>query len=150
MTEPISFASTTPNLKLPLLFQGQAQKEFFFNEAMFLLDALTFVAIEGEATTPPLDPDEGDTWLVAPNATGEWAEQDTHIAIRHGGAWVFVSPRPGVSVFNKELSQAIHYNNGWVPAASPSVPTGGTTIDSEARVAINQILEALRTTNVIA
>lgn len=149
MTEPISFASATPNLKLPLLFQGQAQKEFFFNEAMFLLDALTFIAVEGLATAPPSDPNEGEVWLVAPNATGEWVAKDSQLAIRNGEAWVFVAPRPGLSVFNKELSHGIHFNDGWVSAAAPSIPTGGTTIDSEARVAITQILDALRITNLI-
>ena len=150
MTEPISFASTTPKLNLPLLFQGQAQKEFFFNEAMFLLDALTFIAVEGLATTPPAVPDEGEVWLVAPNATDEWAAKDAQLAIRIGNAWAFVSPRPGLSVFNKELSQAIFFNDGWVSATVPSVPTGGTTVDSEARGAINQILDALRVTKIIA
>ena len=70
MSDPITFASASPRLGLPLLFAGQSQKEFFVNEAHALVDALLHAAVEGEADAPPSAAEEGECWLVgdAPSA----------------------------------------------------------------------------------
>ncbi|AZI36458.1 hypothetical protein NT2_05_00120 [Caenibius tardaugens NBRC 16725] len=143
MPEPISFTSASPRFHLPLLFTGQAQKEFFVNEAHALTDALLHLAIEGQASAAPLAPDDGDCWLVLAPATGDWAGQDGMIACRQAGAWLFVTPRDGMRAFNRADGQDWRYADGWQIAAAIASPAGGTTIDSEARTAIDAILLAL-------
>lgn len=53
MSEPIIYPSRTDSLGLPLLFAGQAQKEFFINQAMSLVDAVIWHVVEGALDTPP-------------------------------------------------------------------------------------------------
>ena len=85
MTDPISFTPATPRFALPLLFAGQSQKEFYVNEAHALTDALLHAACEGETADPPPAPIEGEAWLVASGAAGEWAGQDGKLASRQSG-----------------------------------------------------------------
>lgn len=40
MSDPVTFPSSTPAIGLPYLVAGQAQKEFFVNQSLCLLDAL--------------------------------------------------------------------------------------------------------------
>ncbi len=150
MTDPISFISTSPRHRLPLLFAGQAHKEFTVNEAHALTDALLHLAIEGEATAPPVAPGEGDCWLVHAPATGAWQGQEGTIACRQAGAWLFVTPCDGMRALNRATVQDWRYAGGWHMAAPIALPAGGATVDAEARAAIGAILEALKAAAILA
>lgn len=149
MSDPIQFTSTTPNFALPLLFAGQAQKEFFVNEAHGLLDALLHPAVEGESSTPPIAPVEGETWLVAASAQGEWLGRGGYLAAYVGARWLLAPPQSGMLLFRKDLGQHAVYTGSWGSAAEPSIPSGGTTIDAEARTAISDLVAALRTAGIL-
>lgn len=129
---------------------GQAQKEIFVNEALALADALLHCAIEGELASPPAEPAEGATWLVAPNPTGDWTGQAGKLACRQGGNWLFVAPRDGMRLLNRATGQDMRFAAGWHAPARPADPAGGTTVDSEARQAILALLAALETTGIFA
>ena len=144
MTDPITFDSTSPRFALPLLFAGQAQKEAFVNEAHALTDALLHCAIEGEAAVPPATPVEGTNWLVAASPTGAWAAQQGKIACRQAGNWLFVVPRDGMRILNRSSGQEKHYFAGWQVPVAPATVTGGSTIDTQARAAIADLISALR------
>ena len=58
------------------MLAGQAQKEFYVNEAHALADALLHAACEDEAAAPPVDPADGEAWLVATGATERHQVQD--------------------------------------------------------------------------
>jgi hypothetical protein len=131
-----------------LLFAGQAQKEAFVNEAHALTDALLHCAIEDEAATPPTSPVEGTSWLVATSPTGAWAGQAGKIACRQSGNWLFVAPSDGMTLLNRSNGQQRRYFATWLAPSEPSAPSGGATIDTEARTAINALIAALRTAGI--
>jgi hypothetical protein len=150
MPDPITFASATPRLSLPLLFSGQSQKEFFVNEAHALIDVLLHAAIEGEVDTPPATPAEGECWLVGEAPGGAWADHSGSLASYQSGGWVFIAPREGLRAFDRATGQEVLYRGGWQRPATPPDPTGGTTVDVEARVAISALVEVLITSGILA
>ena len=149
MTTPITFAATSPRFALPLLFAAQAQKEVNVNEGLAIVDAMLHCAIEGIATTPPATPVSGTNWLVGTGGTGAWAGQDGQIAAYQQGNWVFIAPRDGVSVLNRANGKQMHYFGGWQTPAAPAAPSGGTTIDTQARATIAGLISALQTAGVM-
>jgi len=148
MSDPLSFEISSPRFALPLLFAGQAQKEVFVNEALSLTDALLHCAIEGTNPAPPASPAEGENWLVGASATDGWQGRDGSIACRQGGNWLFVAPRDGMQVFDRSNGQVLLYDGGWNAPAAPDSPGGGSTIDVEARAAIDALIIVLRSAGV--
>ena len=144
MSDPFLFDTASPRFGLPLLFAGQAQKEVFVNEAHALADALLHAAIEGEAAAPPAIPVDGQNWLVGASATGDWAGQDGMLACRQGGNWLFVTPRDGMRLLDRTTGQERRFFGTWKIAEEAGEPTGGLTVDAEARVAISQLIVALK------
>jgi hypothetical protein len=143
MSDPIVFTSASPRFGLPLLFAGQAQKEVFVDEAHALTDALLHPAVEGEADAPPADPAAGECWLVGDTPTGDWADHGGEIASFQAGGWIFAVPRDGVRLLDRSTGQEIRYRGGWQRPATPAAPSGGTTVDAEARAAIAGLVAAL-------
>ena len=155
----------SPRFALPLIMPGQAQKELFHNEALSLIDAALHASVEAAPlATPAGAPSEGQCWLVAAGATDAWAGRDGCIAIWTSGGWRFVTPQPGMGVWDK-ASDVVRrwngsaWNDGEVAAAAflvggqqvvgarqPDVPSpsGGTIIDEQARAAIDAITVALK------
>lgn len=148
MPDPL-FESRTARLDFPLLFAGQTQKEGFVNEMAARIDALLHGAIESELAAPPASPLDGQCWLVATGATGDWLGQSGRIAARQGGNWLFFDPRDGMKLLDRSSGQEIRFHGSWQIAARPTAPSGGTTIDSEARNAIAALLGALTTAGII-
>lgn len=144
MSDPVTFESTSPRFALPLLYSGQAQKEVFVNESFALTDAMLHCSIEAETDTPPGAPENGQNWLVASGATGDWAGQDQALACRQAGNWIFVQPRDGMRVFDISSGQEWLFFGSWTKASAPMEPLGGTTVDDQARTAISDIIAALR------
>jgi hypothetical protein len=125
------------------MLSGQAQKEFFVNEAHALADMLLHPAIAGEATVPPSNPADGDCWLISPAATAAWAGQDGKLACFQAGAWLFAAPRNGMSVLDLSNGQVRRYVDGWQAAVAVAPPGGGTVVDTQAREAIVELIAAL-------
>ncbi len=150
MPNPVEFTATTPRFALPLLFASQFQKEFFVNEAHRLLDALAHPAVEGLGSTPPATPQEGDAWLVTATAQGDWVGQEDKLAAHIGGSWLFVPPQLGMQVYRKDIGQLTFYSGAWGLATEPTTPSGGTTVDVEARNAVSTLIAALRSVGIFA
>jgi hypothetical protein len=161
---------TSARFALPFILPGQAQKEAYHNEALILLDAALHAAVEdGPASDPPGDPEIGQSWIVADDATGAWAGSDGSLATWTGGGWRLVAPVAGMMVWHKALGCWVYWTGtGWsdgsLPAAAiviggdqivgprlPDVPnpSGGTTIDAEARAAVDAVIATLRSHGLI-
>ena len=161
---------TSARFALPFILPGQAQKEAFHNEALALVDAALHACVAGDPTDEiPVEPAPGESWIVAPGATGAWAGKGHHLASWTGGGWRFTSPVPGMTVWNIDAGYRIHWTGGawsegdWAVSALtiggqqvvgarletvPS-PSGGTIIDVEARSAVEALIVALKTHGLI-
>ena len=150
MSDPIAIASTTPTMGLPLLIPGQAQKEFFVNQALCLLDALHARTVMASHPAPPQSPNEGDCFRVTAPSASAWAGHEGKLAVWIGGDWHFVAPREGTQVFDLSAGHSIVYRSQWESAAAPAEPTGGTIIDTQARVAITSLIQAMVAVGILA
>jgi hypothetical protein len=149
MTDPITFPSSTPALSLPLLIAGQAQKEFYVNQALSLLDALYARVVTASQATPPASAPDGACYRVTGPATGAWTGHNDQVAVRAGGDWHFVAPVEGLVLFDRAVGHMLVFRSQWRLSSAPAVPGGGTVIDTEARVAIGAIIDALRTLGIL-
>lgn len=163
-------AEQTDRHQLPMIQPGQAQKEMTHNEALVRLDMLVMAAVEGIANAPPDAPALGDCWIVGPAATGAFADRVHAIAGWTDGGWRFVMPREGATTFvNEAGSRAIFRNAAWqvgvenltelrvggervVSARQPAImrPAAGDRQDTEARIAIDTIIDVLSAHGLIA
>lgn len=87
---------TSASLSLPYMQPSQAQKHVTHNEALLILDALVQLAVaDRDLASPPASPAEGDRYIVAGGASGDWTGQAGALATWDGTAWIFLSPQPG-------------------------------------------------------
>jgi hypothetical protein len=161
----------TERLSLPMLIPGQAQKEFFHNEALHILDAITAGAVEElPRDEPPSSPSSGQCYLIGNSPVGDWSGHPSHVAMFGEAGWRFVSPVAGMSLLVKSSGTFATYGSaGWEvgtlrasrvivdgeqvigPRAEQiAAPAGGSTVDAEARLTLEQILSALRLHGLIA
>ena len=116
----------SPRLSLPYIAPQQAQKHVTHNEAIRALDILVQPVVKSRTTTvPPGSPVSGDTYIVAPSATGAWAGEDGKIATCVDGGWDFITPADGWLAYVDDTAQiAVCQSGAWTPL----VTTGGTSI----------------------
>jgi hypothetical protein len=104
---------------------------------------LLHLAIEAEAAVPPLSPIDGQAWLVGASPSGDWAGKTGLIAARAADNWLFLAPTAGMVLLNKSTGQQLRFVTAWLAPAKPALPSGGATIDAEARAAIGAIIASL-------
>ena len=51
---------------------------------------------------------------------------------------------------DRATGQAILYRDGWQRPATPAAPTGGATVDAEARAAVAELVEVLIASGILA
>lgn len=163
-------AETSARFALPFILPGQAQKEVYHNEALIRVDAALQASVEeGPLATPPVMPIIGQCWIVGTGASGEWAGQEDKLAIWTAGGWRFISPLPGMLVWNIDSGCWLHWSgtgwsNGEIVASAlmidgqqvvgprlPDVPSpsDGTIIDVEARSSIDALIATLKSHGLI-
>ena len=137
---------------------------------MQTLDLLVGGAVEElPRTVPPTAPALGACYIVEAAATDAWAGKDGCIAGWTSGGWRFVEPLEGMRFLVRTTGiDAMFRDGAWElgavrgsalligdrqvvgdRVAAIASPSGGTTIDAEARAAVSAILAALRTHGLI-
>ncbi len=161
----------TGRLALPMLEPGQAQKEATHNEALVRLDlAVQATVVAVGMDDPPADPADGACWIVGDAPSGDWVGRPRALAGWTAAGWRFVAPLDGMAVWSVADGATVRFDgDDWrtgeltgarliiagapvvgPPAAAIDDPAGGETIDGEARVALSEILAALRQHGLIA
>jgi hypothetical protein len=145
MTMTIS-GTTTPRLGLLLIEPGQAQKEWFHNESLLLLDGAVQASVTAVGTdTPPAAAVPGDGWVIGDAPTENWSDHARDLAIRTEGGWRFLAPFEGMAVWDRATGCVWRHRAGmWLRGNAIVPPTGGATIDQEARRAVAAMIELLR------
>lgn len=107
--------TATARLNLPYIAPLQAQKQVTYNEAMAALDQLVQPAVKSRSiAVPPGSPAEGDTYLVAPSASGAWAGKDGDFACWRDGGWRFRAPADGwLAYVIDEALLAVRQSGAW-------------------------------------
>lgn len=164
--------STSPDFGVPLVAAQQVQPEITHNEAVVMLTIVQKGVINATTATPPGSPTEGDAYIVATSPTGAWSGKAKCIAIYYNGSWKFwpgfdsngtqITPstrHEGMRVWDQTLNALqVFDGSSWsakyLLAAGQQTAvadaTGGSTVDTEARAAINALLARCRTLGLIA
>jgi len=160
----MTMADATDRYALPLIQTGQAQKDVTHNDAVATIDTLLHLAVDGILAAPPPTPVVGQSWIVAPGATGAWASHGGHVMAFTSAGWTEIVPRDGCTAWVKAAAVFALFSQGsWAvgnwpvktltiggrtvlgnPAAAIADPRGGSVVDVEARAGVAAILSALR------
>lgn len=138
---------TSARWQLPFLEAGQAQKEWWHNEALAMLDIGCQACVAGTLDTPPASPATGECWIVGGAPAAAWTGHAGAIAGWTEGGWRFVAPREGMTAWHAgEGTTVRHLAGAWrLDRSAPiGAPVGGTVVDAECRSAVAAILAALR------
>jgi len=129
-------SDTTTNLLLPYIMAAQAQKHVTHNEALRLLDGLVQLSVlDRDLTVPPGSPADGDRYIVASGATGDWAGWDLNVALFTDGAWLRLPLRAGWRAWVEDESVLLVYDGSdWIGTTPASLQNlallgVGTTAD---------------------
>jgi uncharacterized protein DUF2793 len=135
--------SETPNLQLPYILPAQAQKHVTHNEAIRALDAIVQIGVaDRDLTAPPPGPNDGDRYIVAPGATGDWAGHDASIAAFQDGAWAIYAPAEGWLAWVADEDVLLAWDGAaWITAGGGVNPTPlvgiNATADTTNRLSLN-------------
>ena len=161
----------TQRLGLAMLFSGQAAKETTINESFQALDTIVAAAVEEEPQdAPPAAPAIGACYLIGGSPSGAWSGKAAHLAAYTANGWRFIAPFEGLSAtINGSGLTATFRAGAWETgvgrlaslrvggqqvvgsrSAAIATPAGGSTVDTQARAAVEAILIALRGHGLIA
>lgn len=122
---------TTPRLGLPFIIASQAQKHITHNEALRDLDVLVHLTVEDNTqTTPPTDATDGQCYVVADGATGDWSGRATQIAVRKDQAWHFYIPTEGWTCWLRSRNAMMVFEGySWIDIISPNAQRGQSAFE---------------------
>ena len=109
-------SDATTHLLLPYILAAQAQKHVTHNEALRILDGpVQLSVLDCDLAAPPASPADGDRYIVASGATGDWAEWDLNVTLWTDGAWLRLPPQTGWRAWVEDEGLLLFYDGaGWV------------------------------------
>ncbi len=139
----------TYQFALPLVQAAQAQKHVTVNEALARLDAMAQLRVVSSAlTVPPVAPVDGEAYVVAAAATGDWASHDGEIALWANGGWEFITPRIGWKLWDEATGQrAVYDGQSWISDAV-AISAGGAGTQ-ERIIEVDHTVAAATTSSVV-
>lgn len=101
---------SSPILGISELANRQANAEVRVNEAIRVLEAAASGrVIDRDLTAPPGSSNNGDLYIVATSATGDWAGQDGNFALWSSG-WIFYTPVAGMTIYVVDETKGFMYD----------------------------------------
>ena len=108
----------TTQLLLPYILVSQNDKHVSFNAAMDVLDVVSQLTVASRTlSSPPTVTTLGESWIVGPASTGDWAGHVGEIATKLATGWQFLVARPGWRVWVKTESLELVFAGGSWSAA---------------------------------
>lgn len=108
--------------EIPYVPEGTLDPAAGLNLSLRVLRALTqTTVIAMDLTAPPGSPNDGDKYIVASGATGDWSGMDEYLAeyVSEGGHWDFFAPGSLARfVVNLDDGQGYFFDpdsSAWVP-----------------------------------
>lgn len=134
--------ATTTKMLLTFLEASQAQKHVTVNEALRRLDALVQVSvIDRDLTTPPGSPADGDTYIPAATATGDWTGAENKVVYwdAQPAEWKIVTPFSGWRAYIQDETVWIYWDGAtWQTHTAISI-TGRAYGDALLDKSINRV-----------
>lgn len=105
-----------PISEAPGMAESQASADVLYNEGMMRTSALGAMCIlDRDLTAPPGGESDGEIWIPATTATGDWATHEGDIAVYYNG-YKFISPVAGMRAYVDDEKIWIGYNGTeWHP-----------------------------------
>lgn len=106
----------TPINGLPELSASQNQKYLTVNQTFRRLDVLVNLTVFNRTVTaPPGGPSDGDRYIVAGTATGDFTGQENNVAMFLGSDWIFFTPSEGWRAYDQGADEFILFDgSNWV------------------------------------
>lgn len=106
----------TPINGLPELSASQNQKYLTVNQTFRRLDVLVNLTVFNRTVTaPPGGPSDGDRYIVAGTATGDFTGQENNVAMFLGSDWIFFTPSEGWRAYDQGADEFILFDGSdWV------------------------------------
>ena len=125
----------TQNLKLPLLRQGQLNKEITVNQAFLLIDGILNTSLQTLVPfkTPPGNLPEGTLILTSKTAKESFAPFPSHIAFFKNG-WQFIKPQEGLILWAGEEKKVVVFTEGEFKPIHGSSDNSGQNILHENKI----------------
>ena len=132
----------SPKFEITDITDQQANAETTHNKSVRILEAMASRAVKDrDLTAPPGSPSDGDAYICAASASGDWAGKDLHVAVFVIDAWEFITPEEGNEVYLQDENVVCFYNGsqwiargGFVTLADASTVAWDTSKASNAKV----------------
>ena len=127
-------SDTTTILNLPFILPAQAQKHVTHNEALKRLDVVTQLSVKSRSLSAPPLAQDGDRYIVADAASGDWAGKEGWIAHMDSGAWQFIAPGTGWRCWVEDENTLLASDGtGWSGLSLGIVPELGIATSADAQ-----------------
>ena len=133
----------TPNLTLPYIMAAQAQKHITHNEAIRTLDAIVQLSVlDNDQSNPPATPVDGDRYIIASAASGDWSGKENQIAAFQDNAWIYYHPSEGWLAWLANEDKLLVFDGAAWNEVSGSGSGGSGSVNPTPLVGVNATADA--------